>query len=275
MEKEGKTVSIIVPVYQVREYLDVCVQSVLAQTYTDLEIILVDDGSTDGSEKICDRYAETDERVRVVHQKNKGLSGARNEGLKLAKGEYIAFVDADDKVSPFFIELLYELAEKYHARIAVCSYEKGRELSGKIKRKKAYVVGSDKMLREWHGKRKKLETVVWNKLYHRSIFEVEKGNVFPEGKLHEDVYVSHLFVQRAGRVAITGEKLYLYRTRTGSIKKSPVTEERVDQNLDAQRARLAFFEKEGMHGSCRRLKWGFGLHVMMYRWRLLRQQLCK
>ena len=104
---------------------------------------------------------------------------------------------------------------------------------------------------------------------------VEKGNVFPEGKLHEDVYVSHLFVQRAGRVAITGEKLYLYRTRTGSIKKSPVTEERVDQNLDAQRARLAFFEKEGMHGSCRRLKWGFGLHVMMYRWRLLRQQLCK
>lgn len=154
MEKEGKTVSIIVPVYQVREYLDVCVQSVLAQTYTDLEIILVDDGSTDGSEKICDRYAETDERVRVVHQKNKGLSGARNEGLKLAKGEYIAFVDADDKVSPFFIELLYELAEKYHARIAVCSYEKGRELSGKIKRKKAYVVGSDKMLREWHGKRK-------------------------------------------------------------------------------------------------------------------------
>lgn len=272
-KKEGKLVSIIVPVYQVKEYLDMCIQSLLVQTYPNLEIILVEDGSTDGSDEICDRYAETDERVRVLHQKNRGPSGARNEGLKLAGGEYISFVDSDDMVRPDFIETLYHLTEKYHARMAVCAYEKGQEFSLGAKKEREYVLSSEKMLKEWHGKRKKLETVVWNKLYHRSIFDGENGNVFPEGTLYEDVYVSHLFVQNAERIAVTGRKLYLYRTRTGSIKQSPVTKEGMNQNLDAQRARLAFFEKEGMGGSRGRLKLGFVLHVMMYKWRLLKQQL--
>lgn len=274
MEKTEKTVSIIVPVYQVKEYLDMCVQSLRAQTYRNLEIILIDDGSTDGSGQLCDRYAREDVRVKVLHQKNKGLSDARNEGLKLATGDYIAFVDSDDLVSPDFIEILYTIIKEYHAQIAVCSYEKGEQAAwsrGSRDKGREYCISADEMLLQWHGKRKKIETVVWNKLYHRSVFG-GKTDIFPEGKLHEDVYVSHLLVNNAERVAVTDRKLYLYRSRTGSIKKSPVTEERVKQNLDAQRARLEFFKKAGMAGSCRRLSVGLWLHMIMYKWKLRQKE---
>jgi len=270
MEKTGELVSIIVPVYQVKEYLDSCVQSLRSQTYRDIEIILIDDGSADGSGRLCDQYAKEDVRIKVLHQKNKGLSGARNEGLRLAAGEYIAFVDSDDVVSPDFIEELYTIMKEYHAQIAVCSYEKGNRAvfeHGNGRKDKKYCINAKKMLVQWHGKRKKVETVVWNKLYHRSVFGCET-DIFPEGKLHEDVYVSHLLVNNAERIAVTSRRLYFYRIRTGSIKMSRVTKESVKQNLDAQRTRMDFFRKEGMRGSYRRLLLGFWLHVIMYRWKL-------
>ena len=111
--QETPLVSIIVPVYQVEAYISECVESLLAQTYTNLEILLVDDGSTDSSGEICDEYAVKDDRVRVVHQRNQGPSVARNSGLDHMKGEYVAFVDSDDVVLPDFIESLYELLEKH------------------------------------------------------------------------------------------------------------------------------------------------------------------
>ena len=123
-QQETPLVSIIVPVYQVKEYISECVESLLAQTYTNLEILLVDDGSTDGSGEICDEYAVKDSRVRVVHQTNQGLSTARNTGIGLAQGECLAFVDSDDVVMPGFIEILYELLGKYQADIAACDYVK-------------------------------------------------------------------------------------------------------------------------------------------------------
>lgn len=274
MEKTEKTVSIIVPVYQVKEYLDMCVQSLRVQTYRNLEIILIDDGSTDGSGQLCDRYAREDVRVKVLHQKHRGPSGARNEGLKLATGDYIAFVDSDDAVAFDFIEILYTMIIEYHAQIAVCSFEKGEQVvwhhrNGDKGRK--YCIGANEMLIQWHGKRKKVETVVWNKLYHRSVFG-GKTDIFPEGKIHEDVYVSHLFVDHAERIAVTDRKLYFYRSRNGSITKSSVTKERVKQNLDAQRARLEFFKEAGMKGSYRRLAIGFGLHMIMYKWKLYKKE---
>ena len=275
MEKTEKTVSIIVPVYQVKEYLDMCIQSLRAQTYRNLEIILIDDGSTDGSGQLCDQYPGEDVRIKVLHQKNKGLSGARNEGLKLATGDYIAFVDSDDAVSPYFIESLYTIIKEYHAQIAVCSYEEGDQVvwdHGSRHKGKEYCIGAGEMLIQWHGKRKKVETVVWNKLYHKSVFG-GKTDIFPEGKIHEDVYVSHLLVNNAERIAVTDRKLYFYRSRTGSIKKSSVTKERAVQNMDAQRARLEFFRKAGMKRSYRRLIIGFWLHMVMYKWKLRKKEM--
>ncbi|MBQ6995625.1 MAG: glycosyltransferase family 2 protein [Lachnospiraceae bacterium] len=146
-------VSVIVPVYQVREYLMECVQSIQEQTYTELEIILVDDGSTDGSEKICDKCVINDKRISVIHQKNQGLSVARNNGLRHAKGRLIAFVDADDVVDERYIEVLYEILAKYEADIAVCDYVRFRTGEGYYthRKKGELLISSQTMLRQWHG----------------------------------------------------------------------------------------------------------------------------
>lgn len=269
---EFPLISVIVPVYQVKDYLDECIQSLSRQTWRNMEVLLVDDGSTDGSSAICDRYAGKDSRFRVFHQENKGLSGARNEGLQQAKGEYIAFVDSDDLISPVYIEELYHLIRKYDADISVCDYSVNRETVDKEHRNdlKSICLDSEMMLKEWHGKRKRVETVVWNKLYRREIL-LNNGQsaLFPEGKLHEDVYVSHQIVQNAKRIAVTEEKLYMYRQRKSSIKNSGITEEKVRQNLEAQAVRLDFFYRRGMKGSSRRLAVGYLLHVLMFDWKLM------
>ena len=113
-------ISIIVPIYKVEEYLPRCIESILNQTYQDFELILVDDGSPDLSGDICDVYAETDPRIKVIHQENSGISDARNEGLSRAKGEYISFIDSDDWVHPEFLQQLLYTIEKYDADIAEC-----------------------------------------------------------------------------------------------------------------------------------------------------------
>ena len=120
-------ISVIVPVYRVEAYLERCVKSILSQTYKNLEVILVDDGSPDQCPAICDACAEKDARVKVIHQENKGLSGARNAGINAASGEYLAFVDSDDYVSPHFIEELYQLLQDTGCAIGQCrfSYVKG------------------------------------------------------------------------------------------------------------------------------------------------------
>ncbi len=295
-------ISVIVPVYQVEEYLDECVQSLLAQTYDHLEILLIDDGSRDGCPRMCDGYAERDPRVRAVHQENRGLSGARNTGLRLAEGEYIAFVDADDLVSPFYIECLYGLICTYGAQMAACGYGRSRaelkaaeEARGDGRRaprcwermrgngvrpsagraqperrgKDSICLTSDQMLREWHGKRKRLETVVWNKLYHRSLLAGrEGGGVFPEGRIHEDVYVSHLLAAEAGRIAVTRQKLYLYRRRGESLTSRRLTPERAVCNLEAQSERLKYFVERGYRPANRRLAAGMFLHWLLFEWKL-------
>lgn len=274
MRKETALISVIVPVYQVADYLEECVDSLLGQTYKNTEIILVDDGSTDGSERLCDAYAEKDKRVRVVHQENGGLSCARNSGLRLAEGAYIAFVDSDDAVEEVFLETLYRLLENYQADIAACSFykgEKGKE--NRSERGREYSIASEKMLQEWHGRRKKLETVVWNKLYKRSVFgEGAERIMFPEGRIHEDTYVSHLYVSRAKRIAVTTRKLYFYRVRKESITGKQLTEEAVRQDLEAQLARLSFFREHGYKRSAGRLLAGFWLHRGMYGIRLCRKR---
>ena len=121
MTKETDKISVIVPVYNVKNYLEDCVQSITHQTYPDLEILLIDDGSDDGSGEICDRLQMTDARIRVFHEKHKGVSGARNKGLKEAAGAYIAFVDSDDVLEPDMYTYLIRLLKTHEAQIAACS----------------------------------------------------------------------------------------------------------------------------------------------------------
>lgn len=279
-------ITVIVPVYQVYQYLGECVESLIHQTYTDLEIILVDDGSTDGSGPLCDEYARKDERIRVIHQENKGPSGARNTGLDHANGEYVAFVDSDDIVAPAYIEKLYQLLEKYHADIAACAYRKGdgKELQSIVNSLKAdhnnskydtrvttLCMSSEQMLRQWHGRYKKYETVVWNKLYRASILNGDvngKKMRFPEGRIHEDVLASHLIIENTGKIAVTTQALYLYRTRENSITTGTITGEIIEQNLSAQRERMEFFRKKRYLRAYLNLWIGYVLHRVWFGWKL-------
>lgn len=269
-------VSIIVPVYQVKEYIEECVESLLAQTYTNLEILLVDDGSTDGSGAMCDEYAAKDNRVRVIHQENQGLSAARNTGIKLAMGEYVAFVDSDDVVLPDFIETLYKLLGKYQADIAFCGYVKCRTedlacvRNKKPSSDKELYMTSTQMLRQWHGKYKKWETVAWNKLYRKDVLEVTEDIAaicFPIGRRHEDVLTSHLFVANAMNIAMTMRSLYLYRIRPGSITDQKIMTEFREENLRAQRERMAFFKERRYWRAYLNLLVGYALHIVWFGWK--------
>lgn len=238
-------ISIIVPVYQVEKYLEECVNSIINQTYKIIEIILIDDGSTDASGSICDDYAKRNDKIIVVHQQNKGLSGARNVGLDLAKGKYICFVDSDDYIHEDFINILYKMIKEKNAEIAICDYTRDNFWNdSNIKNDGEYVLTSHKMLSEWHGRRTRIETVVWNKLYHRDIFGGRSNCKirFPEGKIHEDVYTSHLMIANANRIAITNKKLYCYRKNSSSITNSKKSVKRKQMRLDAQYSRLLFFK---------------------------------
>jgi glycosyltransferase involved in cell wall biosynthesis len=265
---KNELISIIVPVYQVKEYVEECINSILNQTYSDIEILLIDDGSTDGSGEICDKYAEKDRRVKVIHQENKGQSVARNTGLRHSKGMYISFVDSDDKVKPQYIEKLYNLIKEYNAEIAVCDYIKYNPCDQNEHNTdigKTYCITSEKMLKQWHGKRKRLETVVWNKLYRREIFINNVESIyFLEGNRKEDIYISHLLIKKANKVAITEQKLYLYRQRQESITTSKPTRESIRQDLEAQKSRMDFFRKEKLYGSYLRCLKGHMMHRVVY-----------
>lgn len=268
--KDEALISIIVPAYQVKEYIGECMESLLRQTYRKLEILLINGGSTDGTGEICDEYAAKDARIHVVHQAALGLSCARNVGMKLSKGDYIAFIDSDDVIADTYVEKLYGLIREYDADIAVCGYEKSKTgvLKASARKSRSYCISAEEMLQEWHGKRKGLETIAWNKLYRREVLLGEGREItFPEGKVHEDICVSHLIVDNAEKVAVTDEKLYLYRVRQGSITNSGMREEKILQNIEAQLKRLSFFEEKRMQGSFERLVIGFLLHLIMFEYK--------
>lgn len=222
----GDLISIIVPVYNVESYLEQCIDSILAQTYKDLEIILVDDGSTDQSGDICDRYAEKDSRVRVVHQVNSGSSRARNAGLKICHGDYLGFVDSDDYIDPDMYKILLDNLLREDADISACeSYDvfpDHTEISGN---EKAYFIFSGKEAAKSLFVRSKsfsggVKRVVWNKLYKRSVF-FTRGRMciaFPEKTNYGvDNYVTPMILYRTHRVVYSGRYLYFYRQRKGSV----------------------------------------------------------
>jgi len=219
MSRETK-ISVIVPVYNVEQYLPRCVDSILAQTYENLEVILVDDGAKDNSGAICDAYVARDPRVRVIHKENGGLSSARNRGLDAATGEYIAFVDSDDWITPDAYGHLLELMEKYRVKL-VCGgrYDVDEKTGAKtigLCPKKEEAISSEELAGRiflWDG----CDSSACDKLYHRSLLETFR---YPEGKVCEDVPVTYRIVLSTDRVAMSDRPFYHYYHRSGSISKA-------------------------------------------------------
>lgn len=212
-------ISIIVPVYNTARYLPRCVRSILTQTYRNLEILLIDDGSTDDSGALCDNFAEMDPRVRVIHKDNMGVSAARNDGIKAASGDYLAFVDSDDVISDNMIAVLHNLSVCYSAEIAMCGWEKLREGTEMNTSKTKIQTGV-------FGKKEAMSNIIttWgyggflcNKLFCTELFrEPELLWLDTDIYVCEDMLMTCQLVERADRIAYTTEKLYGYVVRGDS-----------------------------------------------------------
>ncbi len=210
-------VSIIVPVYNIEKYLRQCIDSLVAQTLKDIEIILVDDGSPDSGGEICDEYAEKDERIKVIHKKNGGLSDARNAGIDLAEGDFIGFVDGDDLVLPDMFEALYRACIENKTEMAACdrsfhTREDAPELPVSLKR--CRVLTSEEFFSEVLKHPDTVSMGVWNKLYGKHLFDNLR---FPVGKMHEDNATLYRLVFQIDRVAYIPVQYYIYAKRPGSI----------------------------------------------------------
>ena len=213
-------VSIIVPVYQVEKYIRQCVDSILAQTFTDFELILVDDGSKDNSGKICDEYARRDERVKVIHKENGGLSDARNKGMDQAVGNYFMFVDSDDYIAPTMVECLYKNIFNENADMVVCNYlyffENDREKDFSTNIESEVLSGTEIFYNRKNERNYGYWTVVWNKLYKKETF----GNVrFRSGKYYEDEFWANDIYQMNMKIVTIPECLYYYRQHDSSTMK--------------------------------------------------------
>lgn len=241
-------ISVIVPVYKVEPYLDMCIDSILNQTFCDFELIIVDDGSPDECGKICDVYASKDARVRVIHTENHGLSAARNVGLFESQGDIICFIDSDDWIEPNMLEMLEFKMSVTAADVCVCGFwcENG-------KTKMEYSL--DNSIYSSNAALKclvngKLNDNVWNKLYRRKIFydsnsdEIyHKDNliIFPEGKNFEDYFIMHKLINNANKVVTLSESLYHYRLRRDSITKNYTAKNLLDY-ADAHFARFNYLQ---------------------------------
>lgn len=238
-------VSIIVPVYNVEQYLPKCIESLVSQTLQEIEIILVDDGSTDKSVEICDIYALQDSRIKVIHKQNGGLSDARNIGIEVAKGDYIAFLDSDDWVETSMYEYLYELAEKENAYIVQCDYIKTYDETEEIDFKECIqetIHTNIDALNLLFGKEHVKTIVVWNKLYHNSLF---KDNKFPKGKVHEDEFLTYKLIYKTNKLINSNRPLLYYRQRNGSIMMQGFNEKRL-HIVEALEERKAYFKMKGL-----------------------------
>lgn len=224
-----KKVSVIVPVYKVEKYLEQCIDSIIGQTYQNLEIILVDDGSPDNCGRICDEYAATDDRIKVIHQENGGLSAARNAGLDIATGDYIAFVDSDDWILPNAIERMHRAYATSCADLVVCNFGLFYEQLFLGERRAESNIEDEVLTQEqlmnkcckhsdWY-------IVPWNKLYKKSIFDVLR---FLVGYRHEDEAIFHYVIEKCKTIATVSDRLYIYRQSSGSIMGSGLSIESTD-----------------------------------------------
>lgn len=244
-------ISIIVPVYNVEKYLENCIESILNQTFKDYELILVNDGSTDKSGEICDDYKKKDSRIRVIHKANGGLSSARNEGLNVACGQYIGFVDSDDSIHPRMYEILYDLIQKYKADISYCNYKNTYDLINKQHEEIKFMEVSEmnniqainSLYEDYIGVKL---VVAWNKLYNKDLFNDLRYKV---GRIHEDEFMAHRILYKCNKIVYVNTEMYYYLQREGSIMSKLSDKRRVDKLL-SQSDRMRFFKKIDLINIC-------------------------
>ena len=235
-------VSVIMPVYNVSKYLDACLQSVLSQTFKDFELICINDGSTDNSGDILKKYAKLDNRIKIVEQENQGLSVARNRGLEIANGQYIAFIDSDDYYASDFLEHLFVMQQKTHADVVGCDYLKIYQDNISIRpvRRVSYKFYNN-ALQVLMDKRNFIHFNVWNKLYKKAVI----GDIrFIPGIYYEDWVFNCCVFEKAQTFGWIKNKLYAYRRSDSSIMRSPFNEKKIMDYVKGIKVVHAYFQKE-------------------------------
>lgn len=229
MLKSEPLISVIVPVYNVEKYLSKCIKSIKLQTYNNLEIILVNDGSEDRSQLICESFCKIDNRIKLLNKKNGGLSDARNVGIKVSTGQYLTFIDSDDYISNDYIEYLYRMLKDNNADVSICNCyfvtEKGMIVSNKIKNNSKTIVMNKINAIKTLLYQKEFTTSAWGKLYSSKVFE---NIYFPVGKLHEDVGTIYKVFDKCNYVVWRNEAKYYYLQRSGSIVNSNFNIKKMD-----------------------------------------------
>lgn len=235
-------ISIVVPIYNVEQYLQKCVDSLINQTYKNLEIILVDDGSPDNCPKICDEYAKQDSRIKVIHKENGGLSDARNAGMNIATGEYISFIDSDDWIKSEMIEDMYNRMIEDNSDLVSSGVlwvdENGAEIRNATVSENC-VLNTEQAMAELINDGK-LKQHVWNKLYKADLI---KNIPFDKGKYHEDVFWSYKVIGEAERISIEKNSYYFYVQRSESIMGEKYSAKRLDA-LDAMELRCEYIKEK-------------------------------
>ena len=240
-------ISVIVPVYNVQDELKRCIDSILKQTYTNFELLLINDGSTDNSLAICNQVANVDKRIKVYSKQNGGLSDARNFGLQYASGEYVAFIDGDDYVEVDYLKKLYSSISENEADVAVCGFQ-NVTVNGNLEQvvkfpseTKKMVISGHELLRLVFQDNGYTFVVAWNKLYAKTLFDKVQ---FEKGKLHEDEYINFPLFWNVSRVSIVNQPLYNYIQRPGSIMNSNFSEEKLLTVFELHQRRIAFYKQK-------------------------------
>lgn len=224
MDLKKPLVSVIVPVYNIEKYLSTCIESILNQKYSHLEILLIDDGSTDNSGEVCDQYGEKDKRIRVFHKKNGGLSDARNFAIERATGEYLSFIDSDDWVSHEMIQEIMRGVLETDAEIGICGFQrvyKNRTINVCTCTSGVYPsdVAFAKLLRN-----KEIQDHACTKIFKKSLFE---GIKFPVGKIYEDIRTTYKLFLKSKKIYVINKPLYYYRQRISSIARDSFNEKKM------------------------------------------------
>lgn len=261
----AKWVSVIVAAYNIEQYLSRCLDSLLAQTYGLLEIIVVDDGSTDGTPEICDRYARENENIKVIHRVNGGLSAARNSGLEIASGDFIGFVDGDDWVEPQMYGAMVEACAQAEAQIATCSYREVGEGAQIFETTGEHLELSMKEALElfvYGDERYHIYNSVWSKLFAT---EIAKDLRFVEGKSSEDIIYTTWALSKASKCVLLDEPFYNYMIdRSDSIMNVRLEERRFKDEIPFWREQISYFQTLGFHELSEKAAYRFYRRLLNY-----------